>query len=69
MVLFLGGVLHPIQSDLGSVGVMVEVLGVVLEEAVLRMVSVMVLGLVLSSQIGFMLEETMRACNSQRVSF
>ena len=54
MVLFLGGVLHPIQSDSDSVGIMVEVLGVVLEEAVLRTVSVMVSGLVSSSQTDFM---------------
>ena len=63
MVLFLGGVPHPIPTGSDFAEVMVAVLEAELEEAVLQMVSAMVSGSVSSSQIGFVLGETMRACD------
>ena len=63
-VLFLGAVLHLILLCLGFVGIVVKVPVVVPEEVILRMVSVMVLGSVSLSRIGFVSGGTMQACDS-----
>ena len=62
-------VLRLVRSGLGFVGVAAEVLAMVLEEVVPRVVFVRVLDLVLSFQTDFLPGGTTRVCDLQRVSF
>ena len=62
-VLSLGVALCLIQLDSGFVGVVAEILAVVLEEAVLRVVFVKVSGLVLSFQTDLVSGETTQVCD------